>query len=782
MLFAEKKKLRPGSLYGACIGLVESQENRFIRKAVIKGASVLEHGRIYYDQLFKRFLVIQYPGFDTHAKNQKGVPLSTIKESVEKELRQLPTLSTPPLLFMPITENKFSRRHFIAAWQVGKNTFIEDSMAGKSKAYPMRGVKTLLHPSKPSVIYRGWQNGNWECGYYTYCLLKRLLSNSTKLDKPKIDDNLFSEMQVKLEVYRELNPKSYEDPSDVIVMDDLDELFEPEDFDSQLLYGEGEGEVEFSISSTKPLSKVAPKHVALLDVDHTAGFFDGDGNIHVNKVLVKALKEKDIKDIYLFTDMILKKSDLESRPKLIKALEAEGFNVLGVITPNDYCWNRGHRKLLKSFSEEFFAFSKESGIDLRYNKNLDKVSAFFEQEKYEKYKVFLDLNPSELPDLGLAFQETYAETKYDKEGSVETFPETVEEDSQNIKLLTDVVTVVKGLPRGKSLMFEQFFAKCPSSVESVIFFDDKKENIIACEAAVSKRDPKMSVSAYHVRDASYQTMRLSADTSVSYQDYLYAIETHQKGKQDDVIVESKYISDYLINQSMTATEQKYFKEYISTSEEITTLDMLCHKAHEYARGRFLLEKIKIKYSTTDNFDTFLSKQNLFEFKYSFECLAVAALLYDKDTQRDGDKTEPYLAKAKLFLDTKKALIEILENAKTRSINTIDYLNKNSQSPTFMDLTKANKLVKSEEKLYALNTIISHIQNNAFDEDKLSKIRASLLKGKGIDGLWKNMGQRCPSEVLHQARGFIRPQVVRDLEKYSKNLTEIGIANGVVNRL
>ena len=44
-----------------------------------------------------------------------------------------------------------------------------------------------------------------------------------------------------------------------------------------------------------------PKPVALLDVDHTLLF--GDSNLNMN--LLSSLKKRNIKDIYLLTDMTI---------------------------------------------------------------------------------------------------------------------------------------------------------------------------------------------------------------------------------------------------------------------------------------------------------------------------------------------------------------------------------------------------------------------------------------------------------------------------------------------
>lgn len=94
------------------------------------------------------------------------------------------------------------------------------------------------------------------------------------------------------------------------------------------------------------------KSLALLDVDHTLLFDD-----RLNMNLLDSLKERDIKDLYLFTDMTLKQSDMKDRKELIEKLEALGFNVLGVITPLDLVWD----KVPAEEAEEFRAFVCKKG-------------------------------------------------------------------------------------------------------------------------------------------------------------------------------------------------------------------------------------------------------------------------------------------------------------------------------------------------------------------------------------------------------------------------------------
>lgn len=75
--------------------------------------------------------------------------------------------------------------------------------------------------------------------------------------------------------------------------------------------------------------------VALLDVDDTLIF----SNHKLNQTFLTALKEKNITDLYLFTDMTFKKNSINDRETLIKTLTEQGFKVHAVITPNDLIWN-----------------------------------------------------------------------------------------------------------------------------------------------------------------------------------------------------------------------------------------------------------------------------------------------------------------------------------------------------------------------------------------------------------------------------------------------------------
>src|SRR3990167_4601743 len=88
-----------------------------------------------------------------------------------------------------------------------------------------------------------------------------------------------------------------------------------------------EADITFPVGTTK---------VALLDVDGT--MLIGDGVI--NQTIIDHLKENQISDVLLFTNMgdttRLGRRDQPTREYLIRELEKQGVRVHAVITPYDH--------------------------------------------------------------------------------------------------------------------------------------------------------------------------------------------------------------------------------------------------------------------------------------------------------------------------------------------------------------------------------------------------------------------------------------------------------------
>lgn len=130
------------------------------------------------------------------------------------------------------------------------------------------------------------------------------------------------------------------------------------------------------------------KHFGFLDVDDTLLY----GTKQVNLALINELKAKGIKEVYLFTNMGL--HDIKnychefasmSRYDLIQTLEAEGLNVLGVITSADpgYLDETGRVKPVGSAYNELYLplmeqVRKNGPIDLlSYQSNKQDLATYF---------------------------------------------------------------------------------------------------------------------------------------------------------------------------------------------------------------------------------------------------------------------------------------------------------------------------------------------------------------------------------------------------------------------
>jgi len=130
--------------------------------------------------------------------------------------------------------------------------------------------------------------------------------------------------------------------------------------------------------------------VALMDADHTLVYTisadknykganakeEGIGEDVYHLDLLNALKAKGVRDLYLFTDMIFTQRTVSDRIKMIQFLKSQGFNVLGVITPNDFFWRFDNNRL-----QEFQEALGAANVILNEfcQKNLDKIPEILKQ-------------------------------------------------------------------------------------------------------------------------------------------------------------------------------------------------------------------------------------------------------------------------------------------------------------------------------------------------------------------------------------------------------------------
>ncbi|QEY49923.1 hypothetical protein [Legionella longbeachae] len=232
------------------------------------------------------------------------------------------------------------------------------------------------------------------------------------------------------------------------------------------------------------------KSLALLDVDHTLLFDD-----RLNMNLLDSLKERDIKDLYLFTDMTLKQSDMKDRKELIEKLEALGFNVLGVITPLDLVWD----KVPAEEAEEFRAFvckkgpKKLCGNDFNIFLNTEEVTS-----SYSFASTALN-RPMKEVAFGIAYKEgmqSYLAGKNENE----PIPNHIFERSYVAKILGDHIAQQAGYAHTKGLLLDAFMQNKPEWVSNIIIADDNQNVITSIAQYREKNQPTTPISAIHVNN------------------------------------------------------------------------------------------------------------------------------------------------------------------------------------------------------------------------------------------------------------------------------------------
>jgi len=234
--------------------------------------------------------------------------------------------------------------------------------------------------------------------------------------------------------------------------------------------------------------EIFKRPAALIDVDHTLVYTSKDGQVVLNQRLLRALKQQNIKDVYLFTDMIITQSFIEDRLKLIEALKNEGFFVHGCITPLDYFWDTDQNLL-----ERFNQACMEEKIILKNNahKNKEKLPAVMAQFPEINERVKSEVYPK----FGQAFAEAIKTKSIKDEAKKQEIVSQLTVRSIWCKNATDAVSELKGLKSCKGISFGQFLSHLLSWVSAIYVFDDQQDNYHSVNAV--SQNFKMSVPLYN---------------------------------------------------------------------------------------------------------------------------------------------------------------------------------------------------------------------------------------------------------------------------------------------
>lgn len=255
--------------------------------------------------------------------------------------------------------------------------------------------------------------------------------------------------------------------------------------------------------------------VALLDVDHTL-LFDSE----FNETLLKSLKKKEIRDIYLFTDMRFGRLNVKDRMDLVEHLQEKGFTVHGVITPVDLVWNQ----LSAENAEEFEKWISTSDFKGRFQ------GPAFEQlitdkeniERMPFLKKVNTYNPSQNTP-GASYQEAVR--------AYRSIPESAREDAQlpgnmltrssYAKVFSDhlaeqlgYASLEKHTGHTKGLLLDFFLHHKPDWVSSIIIADDNKGVIEAVEEYKEMKASEIPITAIEVTsydmDVKFYDQRIKA--------------------------------------------------------------------------------------------------------------------------------------------------------------------------------------------------------------------------------------------------------------------------------
>ena len=254
--------------------------------------------------------------------------------------------------------------------------------------------------------------------------------------------------------------------------------------------------------------------VALLDVDHTLLF-----NERLNFELLRALKQNDIQDVYLFTDMTLKSYSVHERNDLIDHLKQLGFKVHGVLTPLDLLWH----EIPADRCQEFIDYTLEHGPS---KWNGSRFKAFLNEDECPREFQFarraISKSKSHHVELGVAFNEGCVAFQEVKELD-DKLPNHLEQKSTVAKVLGDQLAVEHGYEHSKGLILSEFVKRMPNWVSSIVIADDNTQVISSIAQYIEFNRPTTSITAIHITDEHtdeseyYQTIKehICGDTTFS---------------------------------------------------------------------------------------------------------------------------------------------------------------------------------------------------------------------------------------------------------------------------
>ncbi len=247
--------------------------------------------------------------------------------------------------------------------------------------------------------------------------------------------------------------------------------------------------IETKVNDEIEVREIKKCPVALVDIDHTLVYSVKGGKAKLNKKLLQALEAKGIKDLYLFTDMMISAASLEDRLNLINKLTKRGFVVHGVITPLDYFWGFD-QEILKQLDEAIF----RARIIMREeaSRNLEKI-----EEVLPKFPaVFERVDSKDYPKFGQAFAEAEKSYSIQNDNQKKEVITKLSERSVWCKAAIDAISYLRKLPSCKAIMMLQFLVNLPAWVLSIKVLDDRKENIESVKVAKELLSTQIPIEAY----------------------------------------------------------------------------------------------------------------------------------------------------------------------------------------------------------------------------------------------------------------------------------------------
>ncbi len=262
------------------------------------------------------------------------------------------------------------------------------------------------------------------------------------------------------------------------------------------------------------------KNIALLDIDELLwtetkkanfgpslseqGFCQKTSNYN----FLRTLKKKDVRDLFLLTDMTMTHELVNDRKELVQQLERSGFRVHGVITPCDIGWGSVKGPDLKALTT-FFLHEKNSA-DL-YSLINESFGEFEESEndcdwyndnyarKYrvELRKAYRALREANYQRLGQAFVDACNEMKV-----------SITRTSEFTKAFCEVEAQVAGYDNAKELVLRNFFANIGANhswVGEVLVVSNK----VAVESYKTQKPIDSPVPVYWLDEDSLAEIKLS---------------------------------------------------------------------------------------------------------------------------------------------------------------------------------------------------------------------------------------------------------------------------------